>query len=214
MRPRDEFGTLHLVAARRSYATFGCRWGQAAHFGGRPAPGVTRGIEDHMVSLANRQPEPAANPLDTLEELVSANNWTFDRHSECELMVQVGGHWCDYHLYVVWDLDVNAMFVSCQLDQRVPETRRAAVFELLVQVNGGLWLGHFDFVQDDATTMYRHAIPMRGAAGLSAEQLEDLVDIAIHECERFYPALQLVVWGGRSVADAIMVARMDTVGEA
>jgi hypothetical protein len=62
--------------------------------------------------------------------------------------------------------------------------------------------------------MYRHTIPLRGAPGLSAEQLEDVVDVALVECERFYPALQLIVWGGRSVADALTVARMDTVGEA
>ncbi len=167
-----------------------------------------------MVGLADRYLEALINPLDILEELVSANDWTFDRHSECELMVRVGGRWCDYHMYVVWDRDMNAMFVSCQLDQRIPETKRGAVYELLASVNEDLWLGHFDFVREDSTTMYRHAMPMRGATGLSAEQLEDLVDVAIHECERFYPALQLVVWGGRSVADAMMVARMDTVGEA
>lgn len=167
-----------------------------------------------MASLSGQFLETSSNPLDTLEELVSAHDWSFDRHSECELMVQVGGRWCDYHMYVVWDREMSAMFVSCQLDQRVPETKRGSVYELLANVNEDLWLGHFDFVQVDATTMYRHAIPMRGAAGLSAEQLEDLVDVAIHECERFYPALQLVVWGGRSVSDAVKVARMDTRGEA
>lgn len=167
-----------------------------------------------MASLAQTRIETPNNPLDVLEELVSANDWNFERHSECELMVQVSGRWCDYHMYVVWDRQMNAMFVSCQLDQRVPETKRSVVYELLVSINEDLWLGHFDFVRDEGTTMYRHAIPMRGAAGLSAEQLEDLVDVAIHECERFYPALQLVVWGGRSVAEAVMVARMDTHGEA
>ena len=167
-----------------------------------------------MVSLADQYVEALSNPLDTLEELVSANDWTFDRHSECELMVQVGGRCCDYHMYIVWDRNMNAMFVSCRLDQRIPETKRGEIFELLASVNEDLWLGHFDFVREDGTTMYRHAIPMRGTTGLSAEQLEDLVDVAIQECERFYPALQLVVWGGRSVADAMMVARMDTVGEA
>ena len=40
------------------------------------------------------------------------------------------------------------------------------------------------------------------------------MDTAAIECERFYPALQLVVWGGRSVADAIATAVMDTHGEA
>ena len=167
-----------------------------------------------MESVLDRQAGSPANPLDTLEELVSANDWAFDRHSECELMVQLGGRWCDYHMYVVWDRHLNAMCVSCQLDQRVPETRRHAVYELLAAVNEEMWLGHFDFVRGDATTMYRHAVPMRGASGLSTEQIEDMVDVAIMECERFYPALQLVVWGGRGVAEAVQVARMDTAGEA
>ncbi|MFQ5775464.1 MAG: YbjN domain-containing protein [Kiloniellaceae bacterium] len=167
-----------------------------------------------MVSVADRQRDLPANPLDVLEELVSANDWAFHRHSESELMVEVAGRWCGYHIYVVWDPGMNAMFFSCQLDLRVPETKRTALYQLLASVNENLWLGHFDFVSDDATTMYRCAIPMRGASGLSAEQLEDLVDVAIHECERFYPALQLVVWGGRTVAEAVSVARMDTVGEA
>lgn len=167
-----------------------------------------------MAGVAKRRREAAANPLDVLEELVSANEWPCDRHSECELMVQVAGRWCAYHMYVVWEREMNAMFFSCQLDLRVPETKRGAVYELLARVNEDLWLGHFDLVSQDATTMYRSAVPLRGAAGLSAEQLEDLVDVAILECERFYPALQLVVWGGRPVGEALTVARMDTVGEA
>jgi hypothetical protein len=62
--------------------------------------------------------------------------------------------------------------------------------------------------------MYRHTVPLRGAAGVSVEQFEDLIDAAVVECERFYPALQLVVWGGRTIADALVMARMDTVGRA
>ena len=84
-----------------------------------------------MASLVQSHLESPNNPLDVLEELVSANDWNFERHSECELMVQVGGRWCDYHMYVVWDRQMNAMFVSCQLDQRVPDTKRSAVYELL-----------------------------------------------------------------------------------
>ena len=37
---------------------------------------------------------------------------------------------------------------------------------------------------------------------------------AVTECERFYPALQLVVWGGQSSAEALAAAMMETVGEA
>ncbi len=167
-----------------------------------------------MAIVASRHLDLSVNPLDVLEELVSANDWTFNRHSDSELMAIVAGRWCGYHMHFILQREMNAMFFSCQLDLRVPDTKKAAVYELLALVNENLWLGHFDFGSEEGAPMYRHTIPLRGAPGLSAEQLEDLVDVALVECERFYPALQLVVWGGRSVADALAVARMDTAGEA
>ena len=53
-----------------------------------------------------------------------------------------------------------------------------------------------------------------GVPAASTEQVEDLVDIALSECERFYPAFQFVVWGGKSPAQAIASAMIDPVGEA
>ena len=166
-----------------------------------------------MVSLQPRF-ENHANPLDLLEELVSANDWPFDRASDCELMVKVGGRWCVYHMFFVWEDDLKAIFFSCQLEQKVPDTRRREVYELLAAINEGLWLGHFDLAAEDSLLLFRHTIPLRGAPGASVEQLEDLVDAAVVECERFYPALQMVVWGGQTVGAAITAALMDTVGEA
>ncbi len=156
----------------------------------------------------------SSNPIDVVEELVGANDWDFSRHSDSELMFEVSGQWSGYQMYFLWQHDMGALFFSCQLELRVPETKRSEVFELLATVNENLWIGHFDLVSEGAAPVYRHTVPLRGAAGASAEQLEDLIDAAVIECERFYPALQLVVWGGRSIADALTVARMDTVGRA
>ncbi len=62
--------------------------------------------------------------------------------------------------------------------------------------------------------MFRHTVLLRGAGGVAAEQLEDLVDIAVAECERFYPAFQLLLWGGKSPEEAVAAAMLETVGEA
>jgi hypothetical protein len=62
--------------------------------------------------------------------------------------------------------------------------------------------------------MFRHTTLLRGAPGASVEQLEDLVDIALTECERFFPAFQFVIWGGKSASEAIGAAMFETVGEA
>ncbi|HSR71455.1 MAG TPA: YbjN domain-containing protein [Kiloniellales bacterium] len=167
-----------------------------------------------MAIAETRRSDTKSNPLDILEELVSANDWTFNRESECELLAVVDGRWCDYQLHFLLQDRLDAMFVTCQIDLKVNGPKRVAVYELLAAVNETLWLGHFDFVSEEGAPMFRHTIPLRGAPGLSAEQLEDVVDVALTECERFYPALQLVVWGGRTVAEALTVARMETVGEA
>jgi len=179
-------------------------------------PGIAsdRGTTIHMANLAEDLTGQSINPLDVVEELVTASNWSCNRHSDSELMIEVAGRWCGYHLYFLWRPEVGAMFFSCQVDLRVPATKRADCCDLLATVNEDLWLGHFDIVKEDGTPMFRHTIPLRGAPGLSAEQFEDLIDTALAECERFYPALQLVVWGGRSVTEALQVARMDTIGEA
>ena len=81
-------------------------------------------------------------------------------------------------------------------------------------INEKMWLGHFDLWSEEGLPMFRHAIPLRGTDGLKPEQLNDLVEVAISESERFYPAFQYVVWAGKTPADALTASILETVGEA
>jgi hypothetical protein len=49
---------------------------------------------------------------------------------------------------------------------------------------------------------------------LDSELIGELMDLAVAECERYYPAFQFVIWGGRTAEDAIASSLFDTVGEA
>jgi hypothetical protein len=80
-------------------------------------------------------------------------------------------------------------------------------------INEKLWLGHFDLCSEDLVPMFRHTMLMRGG-NASIEPLEDLVDIALNECERYFPAFQFVLWGGKSPREALNAAMLDPVGEA
>ena len=53
-----------------------------------------------------------------------------------------------------------------------------------------------------------------GGLPSSLEQVEDFLETAIDECERFYPAFQYVLWGGKDAGEAIAAAMIETVGEA
>jgi hypothetical protein len=157
---------------------------------------------------------PSRNPLDLMEKIVAANDWIFDRRSDAEMAAEAPGTWCDYGLYFSWSPEISAMHFTCAFDLKVPAPRRGALYELLAHANERLWIGHFALDSEDGVPRFRHSVLLRGARGASAESLEDMMDIAIAECERFYPAFQFVLWGGKSPSEAITAAMLDCVGEA
>ncbi len=156
----------------------------------------------------------AIHPLDVVERMANKNDWMFERRNDQEMAVQVPGRWCDYNLYFGWQDAVNAVLFTCAFDLRVPDHRLAPVYHLLALINEKIWLGHFTVWGGEGQPMFRHALPLRGVRQPSLEQIEDLVDAAVVECERFYPAFQYVVWAGKPAPEAIEAAMIETVGEA
>ena len=75
-----------------------------------------------MTAVAPSEPTPfSGNPIDLVEEIVSANDWAHDRASDEELVVEISGRWCDYRLYFVWQEELCAMHFSCGFDMKVPK---------------------------------------------------------------------------------------------
>ncbi|MAF46733.1 MAG: YbjN domain-containing protein [Rhodospirillales bacterium] len=153
-------------------------------------------------------------PIDIIEQVVRAQGWRFDRIQDDEMAAEVRGNWCDYSLHFAWAAEISAVHVTCAFDVRVPEHKLGTVYELLALINDRMWLGHFCLWQSEGLPMYRHAMPLRGAHSLAREQVEDVLEVAVNECERFYPAFQHLVWGGKGPAEAIDAAMIETVGEA
>jgi hypothetical protein len=167
-----------------------------------------------MATLNISTENASGHPIDTVEQLVEFNDWSFDRRSHEEMAVQVPGTWCDYSLYFAWNSEMQAMHFTCAFDMRVSDDQFEQVHELLAMINEKLWLGHFGMWADEGLPMFRTTLPMRGHPGVTVEQAEDLVETAILECERFYPAFQYVIWGGKTAIEAVEAAMIDTVGEA
>jgi hypothetical protein len=167
-----------------------------------------------MTMSLSFEDDAVLNPLDVVEQLVAGNDWAFDRRSDEELAVEVPGRWCNYSLYFAWRSDMAALHFTCAFDMKVPAAKRPAVCELLVAMNEKLWLGHFGLWEDEGLPMFRHTALCSSPAALAPEQIEDVVQLAVTECERFYPAFQFVIWGGKSPKDALAASLLETVGEA
>ncbi len=164
-------------------------------------------------SLYQLEPEEI-HPIDVVEQVIAGNQWGYQRLGDDELAVEVAGNWCDYRLYFAWHREAAAIHFSLALDMRVPKAKHGEVGGLLALINEKLWLGHFDLWAEDGLPMYRYAFLLRGTPGPSSEQIDELVQIAIAESDRFYPAFQFVIWGGKSPNDAVSCALIDPAGEA
>lgn len=168
-------------------------------------------------SLRSETETPSGNPLDLVEQIALDNDWPFRRQNEDELAAEIDGHWCQYRLWFCWHQEVGVMHISCVLDaplMKIPANQREAIYHLLALANEKLWLGHFDLWAEESLPVFRHALLMREGVGATGELLEDLVDIAVNECERFSPAFQLVVSGEKSPPEALTAALLETEGEA
>jgi hypothetical protein len=165
-------------------------------------------------SLRPETEEPTGNPLDLVEQVAIANEWPFQRQNDDELAAEISGHWCQYRMWFCWHPDLGVMHLSCALEMKVPANKREAIYALLAIANEKLWLGHFDLWSEENLPVFRHALLLREGISVSGELMEDLVDIAVTECERFYPAFQFVIWGGKSPLEALTAAMLETEGEA
>ena len=164
------------------------------------------------VSLSSGSLE--ANPIDVVERMVDENEWFSERSSDGEMSGQAPGQWCDYSLYFAWNKSASAMHFTCAFEARVPPEKRGTIYELLARINQRIWLGHFALCDDEGMPMYRYTMLLSGAGGSTNEQVQDLLEVALAECERFYPAFQHVIWAGKNADDAIAAAILDPIGEA
>lgn len=154
------------------------------------------------------------NPIDTVEQLIAEQDWPFERCGDGDLAVCVSGSWCDYNLAFARCVEMQTLTVSAAFDFRVPRPRRSELCMLLALVNERLALGHFDLAASEGTILYRHGVPLGGGARTGSGQCEQMLQAALDACERFYPAFQFVLWGGKSAEDALAGAILDCRGEA
>jgi hypothetical protein len=166
------------------------------------------------MSLIGITEHSRGNPLEVVERVASANDWSFERAGEDEITIVVRGKWTDYQVSFTWMHDIEALHLACAFEFKVPERVRIEAQQLLAMINEQLWIGHFDLWQQDGLVMYRQALLLAGGVDASNRQCESLLGIGLDACERYYPAFQFVVWAGKGAREALDAAMFETAGEA
>ncbi|MCB2051451.1 MAG: YbjN domain-containing protein [Novosphingobium sp.] len=155
-----------------------------------------------------------AAPVDMLFALFEARGWPCEYVSDDEISGEIQGSWANYQVRGIWRVEDHVLQLLCMPDVRVASAKLVPVYELLALVNEQLWLGHFDIWSKGNVLLYRHGIMLGDDGLLSLGQAQSIVETAIEECDRFYPAFQFVLWGGKGPREALDSALVDPAGEA
>lgn len=165
-------------------------------------------------SQGNIERDEDAAPVDMLASLFEARGWPYEFAGEDEISGEVQGSWASYQLRGIWRPEDHVLQLLCLPDIRVPDDKRAAMFEVLALINEQLWLGHFDIWSNGNMLLYRHGLMLGDDGLLSPAQAQVAVEAAIEECDRFYPAFQFILWGDKTPAEALAASMVDAAGEA
>lgn len=159
--------------------------------------------------------EEISNPLDSVEDILVSQEWAFSRMNNDELMVDVSGKLGTYRMVFMWQEEFSAMQFQCHYDIVVPRDRRDVLALALSRVNAEMWLGHFDIPEDTGVPRFRHTSLFRGQTQSSgADHLQDLMDIALAECERNYSMFQVLSQDETLDENQLNLALLDSAGQA
>ena len=154
------------------------------------------------------------DPLDVVEHVLTAENLTFDRTEDGDLAFTLAGDWKDYELWFAWRPEADCLQLCLSLDIRAKKPKRPAAHALLSMINQRVWLGHFEVWADDGELVFRHAMALPEGERPSLAQTASMIDAAVEAADRFYPAFDFLLNGGKSPEDAISACMFETVGQA
>lgn len=154
------------------------------------------------------------NPIDIVENIFVNQSWEFQRRSSYEIAVEFEGKWCNIILFFAWEKDMKALHISCITDLVAHPENKYQMFELLTLANEQLWVGHFTLWSEENMPIYKHSILLNENERILPARINEIINIAIKESEKFYPAFKYVINGGLNPAQALSSIMMETIGEA
>jgi len=166
------------------------------------------------MALSEQFMQEDLHPIDIVEHLAEHHDWDFDRIGDDQIAMAVEGLWRTYSITLAWSPFDETLRMVCTFEMEPPEEKLSVLYHMLNDVNDQCWAGAFTFWDEQKLMVYRYGLVMTGAQAVSPDQVDTLIRAAVANCERFYPAFQLVVWGDRTSSEALQAAIAEAYGRA
>ena len=166
------------------------------------------------MALSEQYLEDDAHPIDIVENLAAHHEWDFDRISDEQIAMAVEGQWRTYSITLAWSEFDETLRLICTFEMDPPAEKLPGMFDLLNSVNDQCWAGAFTYWAEQKLMVYRYGLVLVGGQEASTDQVDTMIRAAVMSAERYYPAMQLLVWGDKTPHDALQVAIAEAYGHA
>jgi hypothetical protein len=165
------------------------------------------GLSEHFL-------EDDIHPIDIVENLAAHHDWDFDRIGDDQIAMAVEGQWRTYSITLAWSGYDETLRMVCTFEMEPPEDKLPGLYELINLMNDQCWAGAFTYWAAQKLMVYRYGLVLSGGQVASPEQIDTMIGAAVTGAERYYPAIQLMVWGDRTPVNAMQVAIAEAYGRA
>ncbi|MBB3993285.1 hypothetical protein GGR95_000913 [Sulfitobacter undariae] len=166
------------------------------------------------MALSEHYLEDDIHPIDIVETLAAHHDWEFDRISDEQIAMEVEGQWRTYSVTLAWSAFDETLRLICTFEMEPPADKLPVLYGLLNEVNDQIWAGAFTYWAEHQMMVYRYGLVLAGGQDATPEQIDTMIGAAVTSAERYYPAVQMVVWGDKSPKDAMQVAIAEAYGRA
>ena len=154
------------------------------------------------------------DPIDQIEDIIFAYGLESHRLDKNQLIISLRGIWSNYELSFSFMEDLSLIQLNNNLSIKVPDSLVLGLQSMISLINEKLNLGYFGYSTDKRCIYFRYNLFLKGIIEITTEQVEDLFDNVIYECDKYFPAFQIYLKKKSDPIYAINTALLETLGEA
>ena len=154
------------------------------------------------------------NPIDDIEDIISSYDLQCSRSNYYELILNYNGLWNNYEVSFSWSQPRGLITANSNLNIKIPLLLVPKIQTMISLINENVSLGYFGYSSKRKCLYFRHNISIKGVNNLATEQIEDLIDAVIYECDKYFPAFQFFVHKKNDPEYVLKTVLLETIGEA
>ena len=166
-----------------------------------------------MASSFTHLSDSKSHPINLLEEITISKNWIFERPIEDEIYIEVPTKYSNLIIQVNWLKNQSRIEIRSFFYNKMDFSDNVEIYKLLNLINNRINYGHF-IINENSFPTFKNSIIIKDYKSIKFDLLKELLNYAILESERFFPILQLVLWGGKKAEEAILFFDFETEGNA